>query len=72
VEGQSTKLMREVDALTRARHTAREDYEAGAITLTDVLNAIRELLIAQDNLARTRTDTVRAAVAVLRALGGRS
>jgi outer membrane protein TolC len=42
----------------------------GAIDLTDVLDADRQLLSAQDELARTRSDTARAAVASFRALGG--
>ncbi len=69
-EGQSSELRREVDALARARDASQEDYEAGAIALTDVLDADRELLVAQDNLAQTRADTGRAGVALFRALGG--
>jgi outer membrane protein TolC len=69
-ERQSAELKREVDALARARDASQEDYEAGAIALTDVLDADRELLVAQDNLAQTRADTGRAGVALFRALGG--
>ena len=57
-------------ALTRARDTAEEDYKAGAIALTDVLDADRELLAAQDDLVRVHTDTARATVGLFRALGG--
>jgi len=69
-ESQSSELKHEVDALARARDASQEDYEAGAIALTDVLDADRELLVAQDNLAQTRADTGRAGVALFRALGG--
>jgi len=70
LRARSTELAAEVDALTRARDTAEEDYKAGAIALTDVLDADRELLAAQDDLAHARADTARAAVAVFRAMGG--
>jgi NodT family efflux transporter outer membrane factor (OMF) lipoprotein len=70
LENQSAELAKEVRALAKVRDTSREDYEAGAIALTDVLDADRELLAAQDNLAHGRADTARAAVAVFRALGG--
>jgi NodT family efflux transporter outer membrane factor (OMF) lipoprotein len=69
-ERQSAELKREVDALARARDESQEDYEAGAIALTDVLDSDRELLVAQDNLAQSRADTGRAGVALFRALGG--
>lgn len=51
----------------RARDTSEEDYKAGQMPLTDVLDADRELLTAQDDLARTRAAAPRAAV---RAFGG--
>jgi NodT family efflux transporter outer membrane factor (OMF) lipoprotein len=69
-ESQSSQLTREVDALARARDASQEDYEAGALALIDVLDADRELLVAQDDLAHTRADTGRAGVALFRALGG--
>jgi outer membrane protein TolC len=68
-EGESRELIHEVDALTRARDASEDDYQAGAIALTDVLDSDRELLAAKDNLARARADTGRAGVAVFRALG---
>ncbi len=70
LRARSTELATEVDALTRARDTAEEDYKAGAIALTDVLDADRELLAAQDDLLRARADTARATVGLFRALGG--
>jgi outer membrane protein TolC len=45
-------------------------HRAGIITLTDVLDADRLLRVAQDELARTRADAARVAVASFRALGG--
>jgi outer membrane protein TolC len=60
----------EVDALGRARDTSRELYLAGASSLTDVLDAERESLVAQDQLAQARADCDRSAVASFRALGG--
>ncbi len=70
VNGQIRDLSDEVDALSRARDTSQELYLAGASSLTDVLDADRQSLIAQDELARARTDLARSAVASFRALGG--
>ncbi|WP_427185383.1 efflux transporter outer membrane subunit [Bordetella bronchialis] len=64
------ELAAEVDALTRARDLSEKAYKAGAITLTDVLDADRQLLVARDNLDGVRADSARAAVGVFRALGG--
>jgi NodT family efflux transporter outer membrane factor (OMF) lipoprotein len=63
-------LCEEVNALARARDTSQQQYLAGASSLTDVLDAQRQSLIAQDELARARVDSDRAAVASFRALGG--
>ena len=60
----------EIAALKRVRATSEEAYEAGAIALTDVLDADRQLLTAQDELVRTRVDAARAVVASYRAIGG--
>jgi outer membrane protein TolC len=70
LEMQSRELSAEVDALARARDASQRSYLAGASSLTDVLDADRESLLAQDELARTRADTDRAAVMSFRALGG--
>lgn len=69
-EARTRELVNEVTALERARDTAETAYRGGIITLTDVLDADRLLLVAQDELAKTRADTARAAVASFRALGG--
>jgi NodT family efflux transporter outer membrane factor (OMF) lipoprotein len=70
LETQHEELTNEVTSLTKSRDSSQDAYRSGAITLTDVLDADRQLLLAQDDLARTRADTARAAVASFRALGG--
>jgi NodT family efflux transporter outer membrane factor (OMF) lipoprotein len=70
LELQTHDLVTEVDALARARDASQQSYLAGASSLTDVLDADRQSLAAQDELARTRADTDRAAVMSFRALGG--
>ncbi|CAB3768939.1 efflux transporter outer membrane subunit [Paraburkholderia humisilvae] len=64
------ELEDEVAALKRSRDLSERAYKAGAITLTDVLDADRQLLFARDDLDGTRADAARAAVATFRALGG--
>jgi outer membrane protein TolC len=64
------ELQAEMQSLTRARDLSQEAYRAGSIALTDVLDADRELLTAQDQLDANRVDAARAAVTVFRALGG--
>jgi outer membrane protein TolC len=59
-----------VQSLVKARDLAEQAYRAGSITLTDVLDANRQLLVAQDELDANRADAARAAVGVFRALGG--
>jgi NodT family efflux transporter outer membrane factor (OMF) lipoprotein len=70
LELQAHDLENEVDALARARDASQESYLAGASSLTDVLDADRQSLAAQDEFARIRADTDRAAVTSFRALGG--
>jgi NodT family efflux transporter outer membrane factor (OMF) lipoprotein len=70
LELQTRDLVNEVDALARARDASQQSYLGGASSLTDVLDADRQSLVAQDELARTRADTDRAAVMSFRALGG--
>jgi len=64
------ELQGEVASLERARLLSERAYRAGAIPLTDVLDADRQLLTARDDLFGTRTDAARAAVRTFRALGG--
>jgi NodT family efflux transporter outer membrane factor (OMF) lipoprotein len=70
LELQTRELATEVDALARARDASQQSYLGGASSLTDVLDADRQSLVAQDQLARTRADTDRAVVRSFRALGG--
>lgn len=70
LELQTHDLVTEVDALARARDASQQSYLAGASSLTDVLDADRQSLAAQDQLAQTRADADRAAVRSFRALGG--
>lgn len=64
------ELQGEVASLTRARDLSERAYKAGAIPLTDVLDAARQLLVARDDVESTRADAARAAVRTFRALGG--
>jgi NodT family efflux transporter outer membrane factor (OMF) lipoprotein len=63
------ELQDEVAALTRARDLSQQAYEAGAIPLTDVLDADRQLLTARDELETTKADAARAAVRTFRSFG---
>jgi NodT family efflux transporter outer membrane factor (OMF) lipoprotein len=69
-EARRQELQDEVASLTRARDLSERAYKAGAITLTDVLDADRQLLVARDDLDSTRADAARSAVSAFRALGG--
>lgn len=69
-ENHTRDLQDEVASLTRARDMSQQSYQSGAIPLTDVLDADRELLVAQDGLAASRADAARAAVRTFRAIGG--
>lgn len=65
-----SEVQAEVQSLARARDLSQQAYRAGSITLTDVLDADRELLRAQDQLDANRADAARAAVTVFRSFGG--
>lgn len=60
----------QVSSLVRARDLSEQAYRAGSITLTDVLDADRQLLTARDEADSSRANAARAAVGVYRALGG--
>ena len=70
LEAHRQELIKEVDALTRARDASQDAYQGGVSALTDVLDADRQLLAAKDELMQTRADADRAAVGAFRALGG--
>jgi NodT family efflux transporter outer membrane factor (OMF) lipoprotein len=65
-----TELHAQVQSLTKARDLSEMSYRAGSITLTDVLDADRQLLIAEDELDANRAGAARAAVVVFRSFGG--
>lgn len=69
-EERRKELTDEVSSLTRARDLSERAYKSGAITLTDVLDANRELLVARDSLSSTQADSTRAAVSLYRSIGG--
>ncbi len=69
-EQRTKQVEDEVASLQRARDLSQQSYAAGAITLTDVLDADRQLLVTRDDLAQNRADAARAAVRSFRALGG--
>jgi outer membrane protein TolC len=70
LEARQDELSREVAALKRARDLSQSAYLGGAVALIEVLEADRQLLTAQDQLAQTRADAGRAAVQSFRALAG--
>jgi outer membrane protein TolC len=69
-ESRRDEIVREIDSLQRVKDLSEQSYKAGVIPLTDVLDADRQLLVAQDDLALTRETAARAAVGSFRALGG--
>jgi len=64
------RLQDEVASLQRVRVLSDRAYRAGTITLTDVLDADRQLLVARNTLDASRAEASRAAVGTFRALGG--
>ncbi len=69
-ELRTQRLKEEVASLTRSRDLSQQSYQAGVIPLTDVLDADRQLLAAQDDLADDQANAARAAVRSFRAIGG--
>jgi len=69
-ENRRNEIIRQVAQLQRGRDLSEQSYNAGAIALTDVLDADRQLLVAKDELAVARESAARAAVGSYRALGG--
>lgn len=67
---QVREVQDQVDALVKARDLSEQAYRAGSITLTDVLDADRQLLSARDEVDSSRANAARAAIGVYRALGG--
>jgi outer membrane protein TolC len=69
-ESRRDEIVREISFLQHAKDLSEQSYKAGVIALTDVLDADRQLLAAQDNLALSKEAAARAAVGSFRALGG--
>lgn len=69
-EAYSQDVTRQIDALTRVREDSQRAYQTGMIALTDVLDADRQLLVAESELPRAQADAARAAVRLFRSLGG--
>lgn len=69
-EEQAAILSQGVDSLGRARGASFAAYQKGVVSLSEVLQADENLLLASDVRAQAHTEATRAAVAALKALGG--
>ncbi|WP_430433187.1 efflux transporter outer membrane subunit [Methyloversatilis sp.] len=69
-EEQAAVLTRGVDAFSRARDASFAAYQKGVVSLVEVLQADENLLRASDAHVQAQTESVRAAVAAFKALGG--
>lgn len=69
-EVHTAALEDQVQSLKKSRDLSEQAYRAGSIAPTDVLDADRLLLSAQDQLHASRADSARAAVVVFRSFGG--
>jgi NodT family efflux transporter outer membrane factor (OMF) lipoprotein len=67
---QSDSLDAEVLSLRRANASSERAYEAGSISLTDVLDTEQQLLAAQDEAVSARVNALRSTVFFYRAVGG--
>ena len=67
---EAAALERQIAALERARAQTLSAYQAGVLSLIEVLDIDRQLLAASDRLAAAKANTARASVASFRALGG--
>ncbi len=66
---QAAALQGQITDLTLARDQAQDAYQAGVLSLIEVLDADRDLLAASDQLAQARSRAALAAVASFRAAG---
>lgn len=69
-EEQAAVLTQGVDAFGRARDASFAAYQKGVVSLIEVLQADENLLRASDARVQAKTESVRAAVAAFKALGG--
>ncbi|MDH0749762.1 efflux transporter outer membrane subunit [Pseudomonas sp. GD03842] len=70
LEQQRQDVSAEVAAHQTARDAAQDAYKGGAVSLVEVLDEDRQLLVSRDQLAQLHANDARAAVATFRALGG--
>ncbi|MFL6605363.1 MAG: efflux transporter outer membrane subunit [Steroidobacteraceae bacterium] len=63
-------LTQAANASERAANLASQRFQGGLTDFVNVLEAERDMLLAQDNLAQSRTQTATSLVAVYKALGG--
>ena len=68
-ERQAQRLTEAASALERARDASQAAYEAGAISLIEVIDADRQLSAASDARANAQGEAARAAATVFRAAG---
>jgi len=64
------RLAEAAAASTKASQLARQRFEGGLTDFLNVLQAERDALTAQDDLAQSRTQTATSLIAVYKALGG--
>lgn len=69
-EAQSVQLAQAENALNQARKTSFIAYQRGVVSLIEVLHADENLLRISDAKAQSQTESVRAAIATFKALGG--
>lgn len=69
-EAQLSRLQAASLSLEHARDASQAGYERGAVSLLNVIDTERQLLLTQDAAADVNTQRSRAAVALHRALGG--
>jgi NodT family efflux transporter outer membrane factor (OMF) lipoprotein len=67
---QSDTLNTEVVSLRDANASSERAYEAGSISLTEVLDTERQLLTAQDQAVSAHVNALRSAIFFYRAMGG--
>lgn len=69
-EGQARELADGEAALAKARTSTQLAYDAGAVSLVEVLDADARLLAVRDAKAQARAEAARAAIRSFQALGG--
>ncbi|MCL2789137.1 MAG: efflux transporter outer membrane subunit [Desulfobulbus sp.] len=70
LEAYRQDVTKQINALTQVYEDSKTAYQAGMIPLTDVLDADRQLLVAESELPHAQAGAARAAVHLFRSLGG--